>query len=88
MNAEYYSMLPIAVVFNIYIHTHKNTHTSTQCVAMADNLHIKLRSCQEYTGSQCTGRREDGVKGEDVSEKGTDALIHILYTLGVQIVLF
>ena len=47
-----------------------------------------VRNTKEHTGSQCTGRRGDGVKDKDVSEKGTDALIHILYTLGVHIVLF
>lgn len=75
-------------LFSIYIHTHKHTHRHNALLRLTIyKLNSgPVRNTQEHTGSQCTGRRQDGVK--DVSEKGTDAFIHILYNLGVHVVLF
>lgn len=53
LNAEYFSMLPIAVVFNIYIYTHTKTHTHRHNVLQWLTIYIlnsgPVRNTQEVS---------------------------------------
>lgn len=67
--------------FSIYIHT----HTLTLCAAMADNLHIKLRSCLGHTKTHRKSvHRETRRQRRD---RSWGILVHILYIHSVHIVL-